>query len=193
VRCRAFDYGLDMLACCWVATDPDGRSYVYREARAANLIVSEAAELIRANTPPEEAIAVTFAPPDIWSRQKDTGRTMAELFARHGVPIVRAGSGRVQGHLQIKEALRELGGGKPGLLFFEDCRGTVADLQAILADERNPNDCAAEPHDVTHAVDALRYFCASRTPPPEAVSPPEVSGFDAYMTGGAPDLSYIAY
>jgi phage terminase large subunit len=166
---------------------------VYREASAPNLIVSEAAELILANTPPGETIAVTFAPPDIWSRQKDTGRTMAELFARGGVPIVRAGSGRAQGHLQIKEALRDRGDGAPGLLFFEDCRGIVADLQAILADGRNPNDCATEPHDVTHAVDALRYFCASRTPPLDAAAPRDGYGFDGCMTGGEADLSYLAY
>ena len=32
---RAFDYGLDMFACLWIAVDFDGRCYVYREDRRA--------------------------------------------------------------------------------------------------------------------------------------------------------------
>ena len=43
-RYRAFDYGLDMFACLWVAVDENGRSYVYREYQKENLIVSDAAE-----------------------------------------------------------------------------------------------------------------------------------------------------
>jgi phage terminase large subunit len=163
-RFRAIDYGLDMLACLWIATAPDGRAYVYRELKAPGLVVSEAARAILDRTPPGEEIAMTYAPPDLWSRQKDTGRTMAELFAINGVPVARAGNNRVQGHVQIKEALRAAPDDTPGIRFFSDCRGIIADLASIQADERNPNDCAVTPHDVTHAVDALRYYCASRPP-----------------------------
>jgi hypothetical protein len=28
----------------------------------------------------------------------------------------------------------------------------------ICIDEKNPNDCKKEPHDLTHAPDAMRYF-----------------------------------
>jgi phage terminase large subunit len=160
-RMRAFDYGLDMLACLWVARSPEGRSVVYRELRCPNLVVSEAARAICDHTPKGERVTVTFAPPDMWSRQKDTGRTMAELFTRHGVPIVRADNSRVGGHLQIKELLRARTDNAPALVFFDTCRGVVSDISRIAADARNPNDCAREPHDVTHAVDALRYCCAS--------------------------------
>ena len=40
--------------------------------------------------------------------------------------------------------------GKPQLMIFENCRRLIDDLAAIRADENNPNDCAKEPHDVTH-------------------------------------------
>ncbi|MDR0861675.1 MAG: phage terminase large subunit [Oscillospiraceae bacterium] len=159
-RYRAFDYGLDMLACLWVAVEPNGRSYVYRELKVAGLVVSEAARLMRDMT--GETIAITYAPPDMWSRQKDTGRTMAELFAQGGIPIARASSSRVHGHMQIKEALRDMDDGQPALLFFGDCKCTASDLAAIQSDARNPNDCATMPHDATHLVDALRYYCSSR-------------------------------
>lgn len=198
-RYRAFDYGLDMLACLWVAVDPEGRCYVYREARKPGLVATEAARLIREHTLPGEDIEATFAPPDIWSRQKDSGRTMAELFLESGVSIVRADSSRVQGFMMIKEMLRPDASGRPKLLLFSTCRGLIRDLAAIQADEENPNDCAREPHEVTHSVDALRYFCVSRTLRGEE-SQGETAGwdedgadYDAFMTGGAELPGLLGY
>ena len=191
---RTFDYGLDMLACYWIAVAPDGRGFVYREVKKAGLLVSEAARLILANTPPTENIAVTFAPPDIWSKQKDTGKTMAEIFMAGGVPIVKAANNRTQGHIQVKEMLRSPENGKPGLVFFEGCRGVIGDIQAILADDENPNDCAKEPHDITHSVDAIRYFCASRLPLAESgISAERGGGYETFMTGGALPAGYFDF
>ena len=34
-------------------------------------------------------------------------------------------------------------------------------------DEKNRNDVANEPHELTHSVDAIRYFCAGRPLPAE--------------------------
>lgn len=79
-RYRAFDYGLDMFACAWFAVDEQGRSWMYREYSKSGLIVQEAARAMLERTLPGERIEVTFAPPDMWSRQKDSGRTMAEIF-----------------------------------------------------------------------------------------------------------------
>lgn len=163
LRYRAFDYGLDMLACYWVAVDPETeRSYVYREYCEKELIVPDAAERILDNTLPGERISITFAPPDIWNRQKDTGKSMAESFMLGGVAIVKASNNRVQGHMQIKEMLAPTSDGKPGLIVFNTCKRLIGDIQAIQADEKNPNDCAKQPHEITHTVDGLRYYCVSR-------------------------------
>ena len=159
-RYRAFDYGLDMLSCVWAAIAPDGTAHIYRELRAPKLIVSEAAEAICRATLPNENVLCTYAPPDMWSRQKDSGASMAELFGKHGVPVVRASNARVQGHLQIKELLRG-DGILPALKLFETCRELIADMKAIEADPLRPGDCAKTPHDITHSVDALRYFAVS--------------------------------
>ncbi len=160
VRYRSIDYGLDMLACCWVAVDEKGRSYVYRELKKSGLVVRQAAELIKRLTGDEE-ITATFAPPDIWSRQKDSGRSMAELFAEHGVPLTKAVSDRVQGHMIMKDMLSPRQDG-PELCIFRSCREFYSDVTSIQADEENPSDCAKMPHEVTHSVDALRYYCMSR-------------------------------
>ena len=199
MRYRAFDYGLDMLACLWFAQDESGRSYLYRELKLPNMIVSDAALRIVSHTLPGERVGITFAPPDMWSRQKDTGKTMAEIFMAKGVPIVRADNSRVQGWLQVKEALALRPDGKPSLLFFSNCTETIRDLEAIQADSRNPNDCAAEPHDLTHTCDALRYYCAARTikteHPVSAVERYDDGGedYDDFMTGSGVTRGYLQY
>lgn len=201
-RYRAFDYGLDMLACGWFAVDENGRSYMYRELKETGLIVQEAAKRILDMTLPDEQIEITFAPPDMWSRQKDTGKTMAEIFMLCGVPIVRADNNRVQGHLQVHEALADMPDGKPGLLFFNTCKETTADIEDIQADERNPNDCAKEPHEVTHCVDMVRYYCVSRTMRAEAMRQTESDmededddseEYETFMTGGEPGADYVNF
>ncbi len=199
MRYRAFDYGLDMLACGWFAQDESGCSYMYRELKLPNLIVSDAATMILSCSLPDERIVITFAPPDMWNRQKDTGKTMAELFMTSGVPIVKADSNRIQGWLQVKETLALRPDGKPSLLFFQNCTETVHDLKAILADDKNPNDCAKEPHELTHTTDALRYYCVSRTirtdkpAEPSNLSGGETDDYNDFMTGQAVGRGYLAY
>lgn len=175
---RSFDYGLDMFACIWWAVDEDGRSWAFREFEQSGLIVSEAASAALSNTLPGESIFVTYAPPDMWSRQKDSGRTMAELFALSGLPITESDNSRVQGHMVMKNMMTPMPlrdstvkklfpPGKapdtlPGLMIFDDLTRLIADIRDIQADETNPNDCAKQPHDITHSVDACRYFCINR-------------------------------
>lgn len=198
-RYRAFDYGLDMLAVGWFAIDPDGNIYMYRELKASDKIVSEAADLIRANTGYNEKIVTTYIPPDMWSRQKDNGKTIAEGFMLGGIPVVKASNNRVQGWLQVKEYLAMPNGSAPKLKVFSTCTGLIEDIQAIQADDKNPNDCATQPHEITHICDMLRYFCISRTMAAENGESAkaydefedEEEDYEDYMTGGTITLSYI--
>lgn len=193
-RYRAFDYGLDCLAAAWFAIAPDGHVYMYRELKESGLIASEAAERIIANTAIGERIVTTYAPDDIWSRQKDTGKTMAEVFMQCGVPIVKASRSRVQGWLQVKEMLAAMKDGKPGLMVFDTCREFINDVQAIQADDKNPNDCATEPHEITHMNDAVRYFCISRAQAAEREEArvyDEYEEYEEYMPSGEISSAYI--
>jgi phage terminase large subunit len=204
-RYRTFDYGFDMFACYWIAVDTAGRSYVYREFRQGRdnnlpeLTASQAAQKILENTLPNENITITYAPPDIWNTQKTDGKTIAEDFVINGVPLVKANNNRVQGHMQIKEMLRKRQDGKPMLYIFDTCPGLISDLRDIQSDEKNPNDCAKDPHDITHSVDALRYYCISRTLPTEIEEPVEVyeedgvEDYDNVMCGGEVTESYLTY
>ena len=195
---RCFDYGLDMFACYWFAVDFEGRVWVYREYCESGLIVSQAAEAMRTLTPADELVQYTVAPPDMWSTQKDTGRTMAEIFTANGIGLVKAGNQRVQGWLVMKEFLKVRPDGRPGLLITGDCARLIRDLPALQHDDKNPSDVATEPHDITHAPDALRYGLVFRTMGAvleETREPDQDEGvdYDDAMTGGEADAGYLEF
>lgn len=199
-RYRTFDYGLDCFACLWIAVDFGGRCYVYREVAQSGLIVSDAAALALGCTTPEERIAYTIAPPDMWSTLKDTGKTIAQIFMENGLGLVKANNSRVQGWMAMKELLKPMGDEKPGLLIFSDCHGLIDDIQALQFDDKNPSDCAKNPHEVTHRPDACRYFCQSRVMTPEMMTAYEpdddgyrVMDYDDVMCGGEVSRAYLTY
>lgn len=216
---RSFDYGLDMFACFWWAIDEDGRAWCIRSYEQEGLNIQDAAREALHHTLRSEKITITFAPPDMWNRQKESGKTMAEIFSNYGLPIVRADNNRVQGHMIMRSMLEpiplkdpwviELYGGAekapkklPALMFFNTCAGAAEDIQSIQHDENNPNDCAKDPHDITHCVDGVRYFCISRSliaeKPKEPVEKDEFiderpDDYDSYMTGGEITEAYMNY
>lgn len=200
---RAFDFGLDMFACLWIAVDYDGRGYVYRETNVENLTVSDAAKLMLDMTPPGELISATIAPPDMWSRTKESGKTMAQLFAENGVGLLKASNSRVQGWMALKENLKPLKNpeDRPGLLFCEGCKEIFDHISTIQHSEKDPNDCSTEPHYLTHNCDALRYFAVTRllaADRPQVQEPPDLedqhlTDYDEAMTGGEADDGYLNY
>lgn len=166
-RYFAMDYGLDMLAGYWIAVDGDGRAFVYKEVYRSGLVVSAAAELIRSLT--TEPVYAYIAPPDMWNRRQDSGRSVAEIFFEHGIVLTRAENSRVAGWFDLHEWLRPMktafGGKEPMLKVFSCCRNLIRSLPALVVDKNNPSDASTEPHEVTHAPDAIRYFVAGRPLP----------------------------
>ena len=51
------------------------------------------------------------------------------------------------------------------LKIFSNCVNLIRTLPSVLKDEKDPNDVSTEPHELTHAPDALRYFCIMRQCP----------------------------
>ncbi|MEA5050984.1 MAG: terminase family protein [Oscillospiraceae bacterium] len=173
-RYFTMDYGLDMFAGYFVAVDDRDRAVVYRELYEPDLIISAAAERILACGEPVDAC---FAPPDLWNRRQESGVSAAELFLEHGVALTKAPAARAPGFLAMRERLRvfagETGALTAGLVFFPCCVNAIRTVAAIQRDDRNPNDCAREPHERTHAPDALRYFVASTVGRHEPAQPGE--------------------
>ena len=118
-----------------------------------------------------DGVGVIYAPPDLWNRRQDTGKSAADIFAECGVPLTKADNRRVQGWYDVAEHLRVIGEGAERYaalrIFRGCCPNLVRCLPLVQIDEKNPNDVANEPHELTHSVDAIRYFCAGRPLPTE--------------------------
>lgn len=166
-RYRSLDYGLDKTAVLWYAVDPNNDIYVYKELHEGDLIISEAAERIK-KINGIDSIRKTYAPTDLWSRDKVTGRTIADTFNQNGIYFTKASRDRVPGWLAVKEMLKVLDSkdvhnGDPiktsKLKIFSNCETLIKHIPQVQRDESDPNDMANEPHELTHILDALRYFC----------------------------------
>lgn len=160
-RYCAIDYGLDMLACVFVAVDEQARAYVYDEIHISGLIVSEASKVILEKS---AGVSEFIAPSDLWSRQKDSGKSIAELFMDNGIYLSKLAVGRVESWLSLKERLKTDEMGRPGLVIMRNCVNLIRCIPLLLYDKNKPGDASTEPHAVTHITDALRYFAAYRVP-----------------------------
>lgn len=165
VRYRVIDYGLDRLVCLWVCVNYWGEAYVYDELCVSDLIISDAARAVLAKR--DDRVVCTYAPSDLWGRSQETGKSRAEIFAENGLPLVRVNSKRIEGWYALREWIKPalLADGTEGanLRVFEHCRELIRCMKEIQFDEGSVEDAANEPHELTHAPDALRYWCVSRT------------------------------
>lgn len=181
-RYFAMDYGLDMLAGYCIALDDHGRAIVYREIYESNLIISEAAKKVQAMTKGEQ-IHAFYAPPDLWNRRQDTGKSVADLFRDHGIILQRADNRREAGWANLKEWLApfdgEDGAKTAALRMMSNCKNLIRTLPALQHDDKNPCDVATDPHELTHAPDAIRYFIAGRPSPAPKPKEKPVFGFAA--------------
>ena len=173
----ALDYGLDKFAVLFIAVDTKGKAYVYNKIHKENVIVSAAAQTLKSYMRGEEFKAI-YAPPDLWNRNRDTGKSTAEIFRDNGVVLTKSSNARIPGWLAVKEWLkiRKMQNEQTGeieevsdLAIFNTVDVLIEYLPAIQHDEKNPNDCSNEPHELTHICDALRYFCVSRVSPSKEI------------------------
>ena len=163
-RYRCIDYGLDCLACLWVAVSEVGEYYVYREYAEADKIISDGAADILALSDEGEAIEYTVAPSDIWARSQESAKSKADLFGQSGLLLIKGNNNREAGWLAIKDLLK-VRDDESKLKIFSSCHNLIEHLPALQRDKKRPTDCMTEPHNITHLPDALRYFCLQYTNP----------------------------
>ena len=157
-RFTCMDYGLDMLAHYWGAIDENNNVYLYKELYKSNLVISEAAqEIIRLEN---EDVLSRYAPPDLWNRRQETGKSAADIFRENGLYLQKTNNKRVQGWYNVKEWLRpiETRDEQTGelkkvsrLRIFDNCVNLIRCLPQLQKSERDPNDVANDPHELTHA------------------------------------------
>ena len=174
---RTLDYGLDKCACYWIAQSSDNHFYVIDGLYESELIVSEASKKIkeidtkwleRTNGSNKKEIEVPIAPPDIWSRDGQTGKSAADLFYENGINWYKGNNDRINGWLSVKEMLKivkskDIDTGEEivdcQLKIFNTCTNLIRTLPQLQHDTLKPNDIAKTPHELTHGPDALRMFC----------------------------------
>lgn len=166
---RTIDYGLDRLACLWIALSPDGHSYVYRELCESDLPISIAAKKILSATPEGEEIYATLAPPDLWFRTQESGKSKHQIFAEAGLHLIKTANDRESGWLAIKEMLLPKSEERAALQIFKNCTELIRCLPQLKIDKLKPTDCSTEPHEITHAPDALRGYAIYRATPGQIV------------------------
>jgi phage terminase large subunit len=166
-RYITIDYGLDMLAAYWIAVNSQGKAHVYKE---------------KYQEMTTEKIYQRLAPPDLWNRRQETGKSAADLFRENGVSLVKANNNRIQGWYNLKEWLKpyedEQGIKTAHLVIFKTCANIIRCLPLLQHDEKDPNDVANEPHELTHGPDAIRYFIAGRPKPNMQRKPDPHYNFD---------------
>ena len=166
----AFDYGFDMFACYWIQIDNQYHAQIYREYYESNLNAMQAADIVR-DLSSGEGIELFLAPPDLWNRQSATGKSTADVFHEHGVDLVKVNNDLFNGCMRIKEWVYHKDDEQSRLTVLNNCAPNLFDsITKIQIDEHKPNVYAKMPHNLTHAVDALRYFCVYWTLPADVTS-----------------------
>lgn len=166
----AFDYGFDMFACYWIQIDNNYHAQIYREYYESNLNAMQAADIVR-DLSSGEHIEMFLAPPDLWNRQAATGKSTADVFYEHGVSLVKVDNNLFNGCMRMKEWVYHEEDGQSRLTILNDCAPNLYDsITKIQKDDKKPNVYAKKPHNLTHAVDGIRYFCVWWTLPADVVS-----------------------
>lgn len=153
----SMDFGQDMMAHFKYAEDEDGITYVFHEIYRPNLIVAEASALIheadRRDGEPWLVPTQRLAPPDLFNVTAAQGESQAQVFYTNGIDLIKVSNNREAGWDAVRELMRQ---GR--LKIFSTCSNLIRTLSQICVDEKRPGDCKKEPHELTHAPDALRYY-----------------------------------
>ena len=165
-RFRAMDWGYNDPCCVlWFAVAPEGKLYVYRELYLRKTLSSEIARRVKTLSEGER-IAYTVASPDAWQQRGlkgAEGESIAEVFAKNGVPLLAADNARVPGWQRVREALHTGDDGTPELRIFETCHNLIRTLPTLTFDAHDCEDVSDLCED--HAPEALRYGLMSRPRP----------------------------
>ncbi len=186
-RFRAMDWGYNDPCCVlWFAVAPEGRVVVYREMYLRRTLSSEIARRVGALSEGER-IAYTVASPDAWQQRGlkgAEGESIAEVFAKNGVPLLPADNTRVAGWQRIREALAPAADGLPELSIFETCCNLIRTLPMLTFDSHDCEDVADNCED--HAPEALRYGLMSRPRPAQKQPQKRVYRYDPLSSAPPP-------
>lgn len=163
-RFRACDYGYGSRSgVLWFAVCPyNDQLVVYRELYTKKVIAKDLANMIL-DEEYGEKIYYGVLDSSLWHQRGDTGPSLAETMIAEGCrwrPADRSKGSRVAGKNQLHRRLQVDDEGEPGIVFFDNCVNTIAQIPVLPLDKNNPEDVDSKSED--HLYDALRYGIMSR-------------------------------
>lgn len=163
------DYGLDMLAAYWINRDSFGNAQIVKEHCEPNLTIGAAAQTVL-DLSRDYKVVQWLAPPDLWNRSQETGKSRAVIFYENGLNLTKVNNDVAAGCSAMKEYFSHGDAGKSRLTILDNCAPVLLNsLKKIQHDKKKANIYANDPHDLTHSPDAIRYFCIYWTLPAEAL------------------------
>lgn len=162
-RFRAADYGYGSFsAVLWFAISPSDQLIVYRELYVSKVLAVDLEAMVLDAEKEDGTISYGLLDSSCWAQRGDRGPSIAEqMSACRWRPSDRSKGSRIAGKNHIHKRLQvDEFTGSPGIVFFDTCVNTIAQLPVIPLDPNNPEDVDTKSED--HIYDALRYGVSSR-------------------------------
>jgi phage terminase large subunit len=171
---EACDWGFSSFGCVgWFVSVGDHHWHCLGEWKFKGLTAEEVAQGIkeRRQTYGIESVAYTVVDPSMFNKTgHGQGESIAETFARYGVPCRRGHNDRKMGWPRLAAAFKTAPDGRPWLTFDpEECKYLLRSIPSLMQDEHDPEDVDSDMDD--HGADMCRYWAMSR--PMWKVEPPQ--------------------
>jgi hypothetical protein len=167
---RALDWGYapeGTPGCClWFACMPDGTAVCFQEYYFKQTLPEDAAAEIKRRSQGMR-VRYTVADPQMFAEHR--GESLAETFARAGVPLDDGDNERISGwvrlHAWLRETVNDGRTERPRLQFYSaGCPTAIRTMPQMVIDPKNPEDMLTRGVE-DEAADCARYFVMSRPSP----------------------------
>ena len=172
---RSFDWGYSKpFSCGWWTLDYDGVLYRIAELYGCtgepnhgvkwepNKVFEKIKEVENTHPYLKGKKITGVADPAIWS--KETGESIEEVAAAHGVYFAKGDNARIPGWMQMHYRLAFDENGYPMMYVFNNCKAFIRTIPLQVYDETHVEDLDSDMED--HVADEARYMCMSRPIPP---------------------------
>ena len=172
---RSFDWGYSKpFSCGWWTMDYDGVLYRIAELYGCtgepntgvkwepNKVFEKIKEVENTHPYLKGKKITGVADPAIWS--KETGESIEEVAAAHGVYFSKGDNARIPGWMQMHYRLAFDENGYPMMYVFNTCKAFIRTIPLQVYDETHVEDLDSDMED--HVADESRYMCMSRPIPP---------------------------
>lgn len=172
---RSFDWGYSKpFSCGWWTMDYDGVLYRIAELYGCtaepntgvkwepNKVFSKIKEIENTHPYLQGKKITGPADPAIWN--KETGQSIEEVAAAHGIYFFRGDNERIPGWMQMHYRMAFDDNGYPMMYVFNNCKAFIRTISLQIYDETHVEDLDTDMED--HVADESRYMCMSRPIPP---------------------------